>query len=227
MRRPKERKSSLPKPEHNGISNEKIQKGSFRYTKVTVIIMNTIITIGRQFGSGGHEIGRLLAQTLGIPCYDHEIIEMIAKENGFDERYVANVSEKSIEAAYPLTIGHRFAMPPLQIMDQPIRVAAAQMTDLVDIVVTDGRFDDEALRAYENGEVQLSPGYIAVFEWKKGMAPNGEEYDIVMKEITDVNHLALLPNGRGGEYAVVLDNAPKPKTVFEVVKGSVFDRVRK
>ena len=53
-----------------------------------------------------------LAEELGIPCYDHQIIEMIAKENGFDERYVANVSEKSIEAAYPMTIGHRFAMPP-------------------------------------------------------------------------------------------------------------------
>ena len=85
-----------------------------------------IITISREFGSGGRELGKRLAEELGIPCYDHEIIEMIAKENGFDERYVANVSEKSIEAAYPMTIGHRFAMPPLQIMDQPIRVAAAQ-----------------------------------------------------------------------------------------------------
>ena len=85
-----------------------------------------IITISREFGSGGRELGKRLADELGIPCYDHEIIEMIAKENGFDERYVANVSEKSIEAAYPMTIGHRFAMPPLQIMDQPIRVAAAQ-----------------------------------------------------------------------------------------------------
>jgi len=85
-----------------------------------------IITISREFGSGGRELGKRLADALGIPCYDHEIIEMIAKENGFDERYVANVSEKSIEAAYPLTIGHRFAMPPMQIMDQSIRVATAQ-----------------------------------------------------------------------------------------------------
>lgn len=87
-------------------------------------------------------------------------------------------------------------------------------------------YDDEALRAYENGEVQLSPGYIAIFEWQKGTSPSGEEYDIIMKEITDVNHLALLPNGRGGEYAVVMDNAPERKSVFEVVKGSVFDRCR-
>ncbi len=79
-------------------------------------------------------------------------------------------------------------------------------------------YDDEALQAYENGEVQLSPGYIAVFEWKKGTAPDGQEYDIIMKEITDVNHVALLPAGRGGEYAVVLDNAPEVKTVFDLVR---------
>ena len=83
--------------------------------------------------------------------------------------------------------------------------------------------DDEALKAYENGEIQLSPGYIAIFEWKKGTAPNGEDYDIVMKEITDVNHLALLPAGRGGEYAVVMDEAAKRKTVFDLVKEKTDD----
>ena len=95
-------------------------------------------------------------------------------------------------------------------------------TDEVGIKSTCVLYDDEALNAYENGEVQLSPGYIAVFEWQKGTAPNGEEYDIIMKEITDVNHLALLPAGRGGEYAVVLDNAPEGSG-----KDSVFDIARK
>ena len=65
-----------------------------------------IITISREFGSGGRELGKRLAEELGIHCYDHEIIELIAKEHGFDERYVANISEKCIEAAYPTTIGH-------------------------------------------------------------------------------------------------------------------------
>ena len=87
-------------------------------------------------------------------------------------------------------------------------------------------YDDEALQAYESGEVQLSPGYIAVFEWQKRTSPDGQEYDIIMKEITDVNHLALLPAGRGGDFAVVLDEAPKHKSVFEIATGSVFDRCR-
>lgn len=88
-------------------------------------------------------------------------------------------------------------------------------TDEVGIRSTCVLYDDEALTAYERGEIQLSPGYIAVFEWNKGTDPHGNEYDIVMKEITDVNHLALLPAGRGGEYAVVMDKQP---TVFDLVK---------
>lgn len=99
--------------------------------------------------------------------------------------------------------------------------------DEVGIRSTMMMYDDEALQAYERGEIQLSPGYLAVFEWKKGTAPNGQEYDIIMKEITDVNHLALLRAGRGGEYAGVLDQAPKTKSVFEIAAGSVFDRCRK
>lgn len=73
-------------------------------------------------------------------------------------------------------------------------------------------YDDEALSAYERGEIQLSPGYNAVFEWQKGTAPDGTEYDIIMKEITGVNHLALLRLGRGGDSAKVLDGAPENNT---------------
>jgi len=42
--------------------------------------MHKIVTISREFGSGGRELGKRLAEELGIPCYDHQIIEMIAKE---------------------------------------------------------------------------------------------------------------------------------------------------
>lgn len=81
-------------------------------------------------------------------------------------------------------------------------------------------YDDEAQGAYERGEKQLSPGYIAVFEWQQGKSPHGEPYDIVMKEICDVNHLALLPSGRGGEDAVVLDKEPERQTIFDIVRAT-------
>lgn len=44
----------------------------------------TIITISRQFGSGGREVGKKLAEELGVPFYDRELIELAAKESGID-----------------------------------------------------------------------------------------------------------------------------------------------
>ena len=70
-------------------------------------------------------------------------------------------------------------------------------------------YDSEALDAYERGEIQLSAGYHAVFDWAKGTAPDGQDYDIIMKDIISVNHVALLPLGRGGSDASIMDGAPE------------------
>ncbi|MBQ7331057.1 MAG: cytidylate kinase-like family protein [Oscillospiraceae bacterium] len=52
-----------------------------------------IITISRQFGSGGRTIGRLVAQKLNIPFYDKELVEQIALESGFAPHYVEEHGE--------------------------------------------------------------------------------------------------------------------------------------
>lgn len=84
-----------------------------------------IITIDREFGSGGRELGKRLSDALKIPCYDDEIIAMVTKENGLDADYVARLSESSLRAAYPLTIGRRFSVP-YKVMEQSIMVAVTQ-----------------------------------------------------------------------------------------------------
>jgi len=71
--------------------------------------MSKIITISREFGSGGRELGKRLAEALGVPCYDSKIIEMVAEKQGLDKDYVANASERDIRAFYPTTIGVRFS----------------------------------------------------------------------------------------------------------------------
>lgn len=52
-----------------------------------------IITISREFGSGGRTIGKQVAQALGIPCYDNELLTKLAKESGFEENYLEEVDE--------------------------------------------------------------------------------------------------------------------------------------
>lgn len=54
---------------------------------------NRVITISREFGSGGRTIGKKVAEALGIPCYDSELIQKIASESGFNEDYVKDVGE--------------------------------------------------------------------------------------------------------------------------------------
>ena len=53
--------------------------------------MYKVITIGRQFGSGGREFGRRLAEELGYEYYDKEIISEIAKKTSLSEEYVSEV----------------------------------------------------------------------------------------------------------------------------------------
>ena len=56
---------------------------------------NRVITIGRESGSGGKEIGRKLAQLLGCPCYDKELIELASKESGIDKSVLEKYDEKT------------------------------------------------------------------------------------------------------------------------------------
>ena len=54
---------------------------------------NRIITISREFGSGGRTIGKKVAEKLGIPCYDAELIQKIAEQSGFSENYIKDAGE--------------------------------------------------------------------------------------------------------------------------------------
>ena len=52
-----------------------------------------VITISRQFGSGGRTVGRLVAEKLGIPFYDKELVEQIALESGFAPKFIEENGE--------------------------------------------------------------------------------------------------------------------------------------
>lgn len=67
--------------------------------------MNKIITIGREFGSGGREFGRRLAEELGIEYYDKEIIVAISEKTSMSQEYVQEVLEGKPHPLYPITIG--------------------------------------------------------------------------------------------------------------------------
>lgn len=77
--------------------------------------MNRVITIGRQFGSGGHEVGSRLAKKLGIPFYDRELLKITAENSRFAESYLKKMDEQkphflSLGSAASLSTINRFSM---------------------------------------------------------------------------------------------------------------------
>ena len=70
-----------------------------------------IITISREFGSGGREVGKRMADELGFAYYDREIITAIAEKHGLDENYVEHALDSSTSPAFSFTFRHSFAMP--------------------------------------------------------------------------------------------------------------------
>ena len=62
--------------------------------------MNRVITISREFGSGGRTIGKLSAERLGIPCYDQELIEKIEGKSGLAKEYIAERGEYTLRGGW-------------------------------------------------------------------------------------------------------------------------------
>ena len=67
-----------------------------------------IITVGREFGSGGREMGKRLAEELGFAYYDDEILTAVARKSGLAQSYVRSIVEQSSFQSYPITYGKTF-----------------------------------------------------------------------------------------------------------------------
>jgi len=70
-------------------------------------ISRYIITIGRQFGSGGREIGQKMASRLAISFYDKELIRIASRESGLREEIFERVDEKKRFSLFPGLFGMR------------------------------------------------------------------------------------------------------------------------
>lgn len=109
-----------------------------------------IVTIARMKGSGGHYVGQLLAQRLGVPCYDSEILRETARKSGFAEKFIEeNEEKKPSSLLYSMATGYSAENQPLQqqlfvFQQNTIRELAEQGS-----CVFVGRCADYALRQRE------------------------------------------------------------------------------
>ena len=72
---------------------------------------NRVITISREFGSGGRTIGKQVAEKLRIPCYDNELLTKIAEESGFQENYIKEAGEYAPGGFLSNAFSHRGSNP--------------------------------------------------------------------------------------------------------------------
>ena len=72
---------------------------------------NRVITISREFGSGGRTIGKRVAEELGIPCYDNELLTKIAQDSGFHENYIQEAGEYAPGGFLSNAFSHRGSGP--------------------------------------------------------------------------------------------------------------------
>lgn len=121
--------------------------------------MNTVVTIGRQYGSAGREIGKMVAEYFDIPFFDKELLTRAAKESGFCEEMIQNHDERPTNSfLYNLVMDtYSFCYNNSSFVDMPIshKVFLAQFDTIKKIAdegpcVIVGRCADYALADRNN-----------------------------------------------------------------------------
>ena len=165
--------------------------------------MNRVITISREFGSGGRELGKRLAEDLGIAYYDREIISAIAEKSSLAESYVDQIVEHHIVSYYPITIASSFATIPhdaLGELNRSVYIAQAEvlreMAAKSDCVIV-GRCADHILR-------ELKPLNIFVYadmpsKMARCRAKGGAQSELSDRELQ--RQIQAVDRHRAGYYA--------------------------
>ena len=120
--------------------------------------MNKIITIGRQCGSGGHTIGKQVAEQLGVPFYDKQIMEIVAERSGLSKETIEQQGEyapASVLYSIAKNISYGYNLSEKGTMPLPDQIFAFQRELIEELAerescVIVGRCADYILRDMEN-----------------------------------------------------------------------------
>lgn len=136
-----------------------------------------VITISREYGSGGRFVGKLVAQKLGVPFYDKEIISLSAKQSGLSEMYIEKIDQRKKSASYANNNDDR-----LFIAEQKVIEELAKKSSCVVV----GRCADYILR---NNNDTLKVFLYSNAESKKDRAVKyyGLKKEDALKEINRIN----------------------------------------
>jgi len=142
--------------------------------------MNKVITISREFGSGGREFARRLADKLNFAYYDSEIITELAKRTNLAEEYISSLNEKRPAPLLPITIGATFS-PIVDVRWEHQNTILTEQANLLkelaeksDCVIV-GRCADYSLREFNPLRIRLYASLESRIERCKSRAADGEK----------------------------------------------------
>lgn len=163
-----------------------------------------IITISREFGSGGREVGKRLADVLGYAYYDREIETEIAKRMNMDVSYVAKAMEQGMTRNIPLHFGRTLASYPMLKQQVDILVEKQRMLKEVaaasDCVIV-GRAADVILEEYKPFKVFVYADMAYKLKRCQGYAEMGE--NLTPREMEKA--IKKIDSGRSQYHAMFLD----------------------
>ena len=112
-----------------------------------------IITIGREFGSGGREIGELLAKKLGVKCYDKLLLKMAAEESGLNEKLFEINDEQNVNTIMTSLMSHSYFGSTGNFQPMLVQLFLAQFNAIKSLeykepCVIIGRCADDVLKNY-------------------------------------------------------------------------------
>ncbi len=170
--------------------------------------MAKIITVSREFSSGGREVGKRLADALGFEYYDREILEQVAKESQLDESYVENMLSGNFAVSLPVTFGRTFIytdviqqnMTNLLVAEQKIIRSLAESDK--DMVIV-GRSADVILEDYKPLNLFVYADMQSKLERCRERAP--EDESLTDKEL--IRKIKQIDTGRKRQRKIITDRA--------------------
>ena len=122
--------------------------------------MKKLVTISREYGSGGRIIGKILAEKLGVPFYDKEIIDMAVQESGFSREMIESAELKAKSSfAYNLASALNFSEG---MSSSPLSVNEKLFLAQFQVIAEIGNKEEGVIvgREYKNYNLAINSSYI-------------------------------------------------------------------
>ncbi len=178
--------------------------------------MANIITISREFGSGGREVGKRLADALGFAYYDREIVTTIAKETGMDASVLEQELEQGVQANFPFHFAQSFSQLSFE-SDTSVNVLALQTKLIKEIAgkgdcVIVGRAADSILEEYHPFRIFVCANEESKLQRCKQRA-TGEE-NLTDREI--LHQMKRIDRSRAFFHDTISDNQWGDKAAYDL-----------